>query len=683
MKKNRVVVLIVLLSFVGVSSLFSAPIDLVKKIKCDSLGDVKATVNVEPVSPGVNRVTVRYVTNKNIIQDDCAIRITPSFKPTFHWAPHLTPEDNYVIDRHLFRTPALIVQDAKHTLMLIPDTDNPYTSPGFQLYMDMNAPDNELVFGMCRTNVTDHVLYQKDGAAVFCEGTIELKFFLVSSTGDAGMQQNPFRFVLNHFWAEKGASVFKETDLSRKLFDKYCRHTYRWAFSTWAEPVWQEFNINGKHVGAPVFIVNYTQSPNYPGEVNEREMRSVWNQAWFSSLRSASGLFRYARRTNNKRLMDNALLSKELALAAPQKDGLFYAVVATEMEQVEIGDKKYNRSKGWKTAYWGNSNRNPQTWDIRKSPFHILDMSWTAYIMLQWYDELEKDKRLLDYATSYAEALLKLQDTKGYFPAWLDTESLKVLPQLRESPESSMSALFLLKLYQLTKDQRYMSAALAALKVIEKEIIPVGRWEDFETYWSCCRYGSKDLQGKKVARNNMYKQCNFSMFWTAAALMEAYRVTSNSRYLQTGQRVVDELLMTQASWQPPYIYVDAVGGFGVMNCDGEWNDSRGSLFAEMLMDYGKALNKEEYMQRGIMALKTSFSMMYCPENPRAKKLWENTWSFFSTEDYGFMMENYGHGGKTSPEGEGMGEFTIYDWGNGAATEAYNRILDHWGEAVFK
>ncbi|MNS90150.1 hypothetical protein D3C72_1241860 [compost metagenome] len=43
-----------------------------------------------------------------------------------------------------------------------------------------------------------------------------------------------------------------------------------------------------------------------------------------------------------------------------------------------------------------------------------------------------------------------------------------------------------------------------------------------------------------------------------------------------------------------------------------------------------------------------------------------------------MMENYGHGGETNAKGLGIGEFTIYDWGNGAAAEAYNRILDHYG-----
>jgi hypothetical protein len=70
--------------------------------------------------------------------------------------------------------------------------------------------------------------------------------------------------------------------------------------------------------------------------------------------------------------------------------------------------------------------------------------------------------------------------------------------------------------------------------------------------------------------------------------------------------------------------------------------------------------------------------MYSPELPRSKKQWEITHPFFNEKDYGFMMENYGHGGHTSPEGEGVGVFTIYDWGNGAAAETWNRLRDHYG-----
>jgi hypothetical protein len=72
-------------------------------------------------------------------------------------------------------------------------------------------------------------------------------------------------------------------------------------------------------------------------------------------------------------------------------------------------------------------------------------------------------------------------------------------------------------------------------------------------------------------------------------------------------------------------------------------------------------------------------MMCFPENPEVRQMWERVWPFFGPEDYGFMMENYGHGGVTSPGGEGMGNFTIYDWGNGAASEARNRVFDHVGD----
>lgn len=106
------------------------------------------------------------------------------------------------------------------------------------------------------------------------------------------------------------------------------------------------------------------------------------------------------------------------------------------MEIVDIDGKEYNRSKGWDTYYFGNSNRNPYTNDPKKSPFHILDMSYTAYLMLIWYDELEKNKRLLDYAVRYADALIKIRNKDGFFPGWISTDSLKPLGYLNEYPRT-------------------------------------------------------------------------------------------------------------------------------------------------------------------------------------------------------------------------------------------------------
>lgn len=101
------------------------------------------------------------------------------------------------------------------------------------------------------------------------------------------------------------------------------------------------------------------------------------------------------------------------------EEWFFYGLIGTEMHEVEIDGKKYNRSKGWNTYYWGNSNRNPYTWNPKESPYHILDMSWTALLMLRWYDELEKDARLLAYAEDYAMALLGIQYENGFSLAGL------------------------------------------------------------------------------------------------------------------------------------------------------------------------------------------------------------------------------------------------------------------------
>lgn len=169
------------------------------------------------------------------------------------------------------------------------------------------------------------------------------------------------------------------------------------------------------------------------------------------------------------------------------------------------------------------------------------------------------------------------------------------------------------------------------------------------------------------------------MYFTALAFWEAHRATQNNTYLTSGTRVSDELLMTQSSYQPSAFTVPVIGGFGVLNSDAELNDTRQSLFSILILQYGKALNNQEYIQRGLAALRISFSMMYCPENPQAKVQWEKVWPFFNEKDYGFNMENYGHNGEITNEGVEIGEFTIYDWGNGAASEAYLRLLDTFGD----
>ncbi|HWA33287.1 MAG TPA: hypothetical protein VG737_04110 [Cyclobacteriaceae bacterium] len=650
--------------------------DFVSSMRFDSLQGLSPEVTVNKVDDGIVRVDFKYRIDKDLRQDDWKVTITPKFLPTFHYAPHLTPTKENIIAQHVFRSPALIAADSSRQVVIIPDLDLIGKDTGVKWYMDLDAPANKLIIGVSRSKVTQHVLFARDTGMVLRGPEFRFGFYLMTSKERSDLD-DPWRKPLAFLWNKWGKALYERGEPIKGDLEPYVKRTYDWAFDTWKKSVWQEFTLNGIKVGAPVFIVNVTQSPNYPGDVNEREFRSIWNQAWFSSLRSASGLYRYAKRTHNKDLLAKANMTKELALAFPQKDGLFPAVIGTEMEKVEMNGKTVSRSKGWSHYYFGNSNRNPvKDWgEASVAPYHILDMSWTAYLMLVWNNELEKDQRLIDYAKRYAEKLVSLQSPDGFFPAWLDKNTLQPTGYLDRSPETSMSVTFLLAMFEQSGELKYKDAALRAMKAVVREIVPYSQWEDYETYWSCSRV-LDSMVGKKIIRNDAFKQNTLSMYWTAEALYNSYRTTGEQGFLKIGQRVLDELLMNQASWQPPFIAIHGLGGFGVMNADGEWNDSRQSLFAELIIKYGKELEMQEYVERGTAALKASFVMMYCPENPETKVQWEKVYPFFNEKDYGFMMENYGHGGVTNDEGLGIGEFTIYDWGNGAAAEAYNRILDH-------
>ncbi|MGJ7032929.1 hypothetical protein [Niabella hirudinis] len=656
----------------------------IRDIQTDEVEAAQKVVTVKAVSDNIYHVSVVWKFQKPVKRGAVSLRVIPAFVPSFNWAPLLTPDSMHVIAQHVFRAPALIVAGDTKLLAVIPDLDLLQNESAVPWYMDMDAPRNQLVLGMGKAAVKEHVLFTKVPGAVFSEGVHTIGFYCIVSDKKEALQ-NPFGQTAAFLWQKWGRPLYRQgMPLQRTELEPYVKQTYDWAFKNWRSAVWQQLVLDGRNVGAPAFIVNITQSPNYKGIPNQREFLSVWNQAWFNSLRSAQGLYRYARRMHDDSLLHYALLTKELALSFPKQEGLFHSVIATGMEEVDGTDgKKYSRSTGWDTRYFGNSNRNPYTWDARQSPYHIADMSFTAYWMLVWYQELEKDPRLLNYAARYANRLLGLQDAEGFFPAWLDLKEQTPLPYLKQSPETSASVTFLLKLYALTRESRYLKAAKKAIDAVSREIIPMGRWEDFETYWSCSRIGSDTWVGRKIPRNNMYKQNTFCIFWTAEALLEMFQITKEKKYLVTGQRVLDELLMWQAVWQPPYMAVHTLGGFGVMNADAEWNDSRQSLFAELIIRYGALLHRADYRQRGIAALKASFTMMYTPLNPGTMQQWQARWPFFNEKDYGFMMENYGHDGVTDAHGLGIGEFTIYDWGNGAAAEAYNRIFDHYGAGLFK
>ena len=431
-------------------------------------------VEINKMDEGWLRVRLLWEISRSVQQDELTVPFDILLKPDFWWAPHLAPEEGYVVAQHVFRSPALIVQDGIQTLALVPDLDAVGGREGNPWFLDYDAVGRKMWLGLVNTQIPEHVLFKKKSGMVLKPGQVELGFY-ITAYRDREPVRNPWRKTSAFLWERWGRRLYAEGEPIQAPLQAYIRHTYNWAFKGWGKFVWQEFDLNGRRVGAPQFIVNISQSPNYPGEWYQREFLSVWNQAWFSSLRSASGLFRFARLTGNNELLRLACLTKELALSAPMKDGIFPSVIRTTNREVKIGGKTYQRPEPWEKSYWTNSNRSPRDHGITADWYHILDASWTSLLMLRWYEELDQDERLIEYVRTYADKLLSLQDDLGFFPGWLNPESLEPGPVMNQTPETSQSVTFLLKLYSLTKKNEYRQAALRAMEAVLLEIVPEGR----------------------------------------------------------------------------------------------------------------------------------------------------------------------------------------------------------------
>jgi hypothetical protein len=107
-------------------------------------------------------MTLRFTLDQEIQQNDWQLHLHPAFSPSFHWAPHLTPTDEHIIDQHSFRSPALVVHNEKRLLTMIPDLDKMSSGTPVRWYMDLNAKENTLTLGMSDYQVKEYVLYTRN-----------------------------------------------------------------------------------------------------------------------------------------------------------------------------------------------------------------------------------------------------------------------------------------------------------------------------------------------------------------------------------------------------------------------------------------------------------------------------------------------------------------------------------------
>ncbi|GAB2572271.1 hypothetical protein [Gracilibacillus alcaliphilus] len=583
---------------------------------------------------------------------------------TCTWKTHLAPEPDMVIGDRVFRSPTIVAENAERMCTLVPDLHDIKENRVIPHVMDYVQQGHYFMYGLSNYEATGHVYYRIRPRENKVGNEITFQFYLVQWKKRKTGSKRDYRPLEKYLW-EKFAcneSLVKEVgenpSVSLQALEPYVRHTYNWSFHHWASVCWQEFDQKGSRVGSHVFIVTANQKPGKGSEEVWREKKSIWNQAWFSSIRSTYGYALWGRHWKDESLIEKAEKSLQFTLSAPQMNGLF------------PGCYEAGADKKWENGSWRmSSDRQPDP--SLQDYVHLLDASWTCYWLLKWYRDIERKEIILQYVKKYVERLLLLQYSDGNFPAWVRPTDLDVSEYLKESPETSVHVMLLCLLYEIDPDPDYIEAAEKAGKYVLQHIVSQGRWEDFETYWSCSREWSGKQYRKKDARSGLYNQCNFGIYWTAEALKDLFKATNKGDYLEYGEQVLAEMSLFQQIWQPPFYTVPTIGGFGVMTSDDEWNDARQSLFSLTYLDYYQITGKDRYKYRGLLAMKASFYMMYCPENKEVKKLYEATHPHFNQMDYGFHMENFNHADSGSKNQ--VGEFTIFDWGNGAAAASLAEI----------
>jgi hypothetical protein len=88
----------------------------------------------------------------------------------------------------------------------------------------------------------------------------------------------------------------------------------------------------------------------------------------------------------------------------------------------------------------------------------------------------------------------------------------------------------------------YLAVAEAAMDFVEREVVPSGRWFDFETFVSCSQK-SFDLFDN---RTNQHPANNLAMIQAGFAELRLFELTGNTSRLEWGQRVLGRLSLTQA-----------------------------------------------------------------------------------------------------------------------------------------
>lgn len=557
---------------------------------------------------------------------------SPSGPIDFVWSQNIKNEADDIIPNAEFKSPAVMLQQGPVFTALLPKLNDRTRAP---LALDLDVTSDKLPwlsFGAMSSQPYGHsyfrrtsdgspkVIYTVDDSGA-SQGVITYAYSIVASSQPYKLG---YRRVVRLLWKDLGhEELLNSPDLQQNVLRPELVTFQDWERDTWiryANKVYLGFDCGGRHCGTLASFRNPWGHWNQPAP-------DAWFNSWFQTLRTAYGWYLYGRHAHNPEIENRAESVLNLILTSPRDGGAFATIYL-------VNSKRWLPSDGW--AGFADD-------------YHAFDMSWTAYWMLRWGEDLKPGRRpeILSFVRPYGDFLLQNQLASGVIPSWYNSD-LKSRPEFRDfNAETAGSALFLAELSRATGDRNYLVGAEKAMAFITREVLPRQRWFDFETFLSCARkplsfYDSWTAQ---------YPQNNLSQTQAAAAYLRLYQLTQKPEYLSQGTRILDYLLLTQQVWNNPEFTPKVVGGFTTQNTDAEWSDAREAYEAVLLWNYYRATGKPEYLERAVGAVRATFAI--AP--------WEN-WAHTGYKD-------------------GPGALTGFNWGAGSGMASAEMMLPDIGDGL--
>jgi hypothetical protein len=499
----------------------------------------------------------------------------------FVWSQNIKSEADDLVPANSFKSPTLMMQQGRLFAALLPRVNERHAN---MRALDLDVTSNEkpwMAYGAISSQPHDHSYFRRspDENLHTFDNTVEYDYSLVLSAQPPRMG---YRRVDRLLWERLGhRSLITSSDEQQNVLRHELSSFSSWrkeAWQTYADRVYHNFPCGNKQCGT------LSSDRNYKGEWDHPEP-DAWFNPWFQTLRTAYGWYVHGRATNDTAMMAKAENILNLALSAPRNGGAFSTIYL-------VDERKWIPSDGW--AGYSDS-------------YHAFAMSWTAYWMLRWAEDLTPARKaeILAFVNPYGAFLLAHQAQSGVIPSWYYASNLAPRAEFRDfNAETTASALLLATLGGLTGDQRFIAAAERGMSFIEREVVPRQRWFDFETFLSCARkdYGFFDPWTAQYPQNNLAE------IQAPAAMLTLYKLTHKPEYLESGSRMLDYLLLTQQVWNNPLFTPILLGGFTTQNTDQEWSDARQAYAATVLADYYDATGNFEYLERAIAAARSTFAV---------------------------------------------------------------------------